>query len=30
MLSPVMEELSEEHKDITFLKVDVDELPDLA
>ena len=30
MLTPVLEELSEEVNDITIIKVDVDELPELA
>lgn len=30
MLSPVLEELSEEVNDVTIIKVDVDELPELA
>lgn len=30
MLSPVIDELSNEHPEITFLKVDVDEVPELA
>ena len=30
MLKPVIEELSEEHKDIKFVKVDVDEVTELA
>ena len=30
MLSPVMEELSEEKKDITFINIDCDECPDIA
>lgn len=30
MLTPVLEELSEEVNDVTIIKVDVDELPELA
>lgn len=30
MLSPVVEELSQEHPEITFAKVNVDEAPELA
>ena len=30
MLSPVVEELSQEHPEVTFAKVNVDEAPELA
>ena len=30
MLKPVIEELSEEYKDVKFVKVDVDEVTELA
>lgn len=30
MLSPIVEELSEEMKDVTFVKIDVDEAPRIA
>jgi thioredoxin 1 len=30
MISPIFEKLSEEFKDVTFLKVDVDELEDVS
>ena len=30
MLWPIIEELSEEHKEIKFIKIDVDEVPELA
>ena len=30
MIAPILEKLSEEHKDVTFIKVDVDELSELS
>ena len=30
MLSPILEKIASEHEDLTVLKIDVDEVPDLA
>ncbi len=30
MLAPVLEKIANEHEDLTVLKIDVDEVPDLA
>ena len=30
MLAPIVEKVASEHKDITVLKIDVDEVPDVA